>query len=892
MANTNKNILITPSTGLDALPSIKFTGFDNNPITLNVLDSGTLSFSGSSGQLFSITDDLTGTIFSVNDITGIPSIEVEDTGLIKLAEYDGNVLIGTAVDNGTDRLQVNGSTSITGELSISDTGTTAVEGTLTFKNNDNDYSSLELDTNGTGVRLTSHVTGNGYLVADGALEISAYKSGFDSTMWLANGSRMKLTNTAATETYLMVETDGNVGIGTATPISKLDVNSVTTTTPGSIEFNFVSSTNDGDATGMQYGMNLSHGGARYSPQTALFATIDSSRGQFSNDYKVIHANFTASGTNAGKGSDGILSEIDIPTYNYQRLHAAVRGSVFSGETSIAGLYGLASNTGNFGGHFTSHGTAHSIGVYADAYLDINPHVDAQAIPLLVASNGVEKMRVTTDGDILLSGTVDGVDISAFKTSFDNLSYDNYGSWTIHDGLDSGPISSNDTLNIVGSGATSATYNPTTKTLTITSTDANTTYTTSAIDSGANAIIRLTGSDASTDDLTLVAGANISITPVGDNITIESIDTNTTYTTSVIDSGTNAIIRLSGSDLSNEDLTLVAGTNISITPVGDNITIESIDTNYYPTAMAFNTLDGVITTTMSGTANLTANIDGRYALLAGSNTQDFNTNNLAVQGNLTVQGTVTTVNSTTVDVADKNITLGSIALPTDISADGGGITLLGDTNKTILWSNATDSWDFNQDIRTSGSLFVNGNEIYNDGFWVYASLTGAPSNGWYFGDKIVRTDGGLQVGAGGVDFMINSAKDVGIGNSTPTEKLDVAGNIKTSGAVILPNTSIADGTGTSSVITELSIGSFDGTVYNSGKFLIQVNDTITGGYQISELLVVHNGTVASCTEYGIAYTDELLAGFDVNYNLGTIEILATATSVNTMNYTISKNMIKG
>jgi len=108
MADSDKDILITPSTGLTTEPSIVFTGFDNNPITLDVLDAGTLSFSGSSGQLFSISDDLTGTIFSVNDISGIPSIEVIDDGTVLFAEFSGNVLIGTATDNATDKVQVNG----------------------------------------------------------------------------------------------------------------------------------------------------------------------------------------------------------------------------------------------------------------------------------------------------------------------------------------------------------------------------------------------------------------------------------------------------------------------------------------------------------------------------------------------------------------------------------------------------------------------------------------------------------------------------------------------------------------------------------------------------------------------------------------------------------------
>lgn len=122
MANTDKNIVITPNIGASADPKIVFSGADSSTaaqnITLQVYptNNGTLSFEGSAGQLFSITNSLTGTIYSVNDVSGIPSIEVLDTGLIKLAQYGGNVLLGSASDNATDKLQVTGSANITGAI--------------------------------------------------------------------------------------------------------------------------------------------------------------------------------------------------------------------------------------------------------------------------------------------------------------------------------------------------------------------------------------------------------------------------------------------------------------------------------------------------------------------------------------------------------------------------------------------------------------------------------------------------------------------------------------------------------------------------------------------------------------------------------------------------------
>ena len=98
-----QDILITPKSGE---PQILFRGSGTNdtPIELNVLSSyqsangsGTaLLFEGTEGQLFAITDNLSsGVIFSVAGAAGLPFIEADASGDVRLIEYGRYVGVGT-----------------------------------------------------------------------------------------------------------------------------------------------------------------------------------------------------------------------------------------------------------------------------------------------------------------------------------------------------------------------------------------------------------------------------------------------------------------------------------------------------------------------------------------------------------------------------------------------------------------------------------------------------------------------------------------------------------------------------------------------------------------------------------------------------------------------------
>jgi hypothetical protein len=90
---------------------------------------------------------------------------------------------------------------------------------------------------------------------------------------------------------------------------------------------------------------------------------------------------------------------------------------------------------------------------------------------------------------------------------------------------------------------------------------------------------------------------------------------------------------------------------------------------------------------------------------GAFTSLSTTGNAVIGGDLTVEGTTTTVDSTTVAVGDKNVELAKDAT-TAAEADGGGITLNG-ASATITYSSANDYWALNKGLNVSGNVSLSG-----------------------------------------------------------------------------------------------------------------------------------------------------------------------------------------
>jgi len=225
-------------------------------------------------------------------------------------------------------------------------------------------------------------------------------------------------------------------------------------------------------------------------------------------------------------------------------------------------------------------------------------------------------------------------------------------------------------------------------------------------------------------------------------------------------------------------------NVDGGDIRTNVTTFNLLNTTATTVNAF----GAATTIEIGSATGTTNIN----------------NNLVVEGNLTVNGTTTTMNSTTISVDDKNIELGSVASPTDVTADGGGITLKGTTDKTINWLNATDSWTSSENFELASAKAYRINNI---------SVLNSTTLGTEVVNSSLQQLGTINTGVWQASVINSTYGGTGVNNGGRT--ITVAGNFTTTGA----NTLTLNTTGATSITLPTS-----GTLAITGNPLSQFAST--------------------------------------------------------------------
>ena len=175
----------------------------------------------------------------------------------------------------------------------------------------------------------------------------------------------------------------------------------------------------------------------------------------------------------------------------------------------------------------------------------------------------------------------------------------------------------------------------------------------------------------------------------------------------------------GDSASNDNITFGGRITSDIIPDSDNT--YDLGSPSLRWAQVHGVTANIGNVTISG--NTIGNTDTNGILYIDPNPIDSDAGELVIRGNLTVQGTQTIVNSTSVSINDKNIVLADSAANAT-EADGAGLTVGGDiysgTKATITYDGATDRWDFNKDIDVAGSTLsaikvggTNLNELIDD-----------------------------------------------------------------------------------------------------------------------------------------------------------------------------------
>ena len=319
------------------------------------------------------------------------------------------------------------------------------------------------------------------------------------------------------------------------------------------------------------------------------------------------------------------------------------------------------------------------------------------------------------------------------------------------------------------------------------------------------------------------------------------------------------------------------------------------------------------------------------------------NNLTIAGNLTINGTTTTVNSTTVTIDDPIFTLGGDTAPASDDAKDRGIEFrwhngtaakvgffgfdrstgkmtfipdatstsevfsgsVGEIDATIAWSNVTGDTTVGSNLVTLTNpsaisfLRINAdNTVSTLDAATFRTAIGAQASGSYLtaeADTLAAVTGRGATTATAIaltNTTDSTSSTTGAliidGGVSIKKNLTVVGNIAETTAA---GTKIADSNAvqaTVATVTATSVDSWAVATYRSCKYVVQI--TQGTNYQVSEILVIHNGTTTTMTEFAVLETNGALAAFTSDVNAGNARLLVTMSAATSATVNITKTMM--
>ena len=356
-----------------------------------------------------------------------------------------------------------------------------------------------------------------------------------------------------------------------------------------------------------------------------------------------------------------------------------------------------------------------------------------------------------------------------------------------------------------------------------------------------------------EDVKITAGlaTDFAITNLVNSV---GIITNAYIDVGVVTSYVGTYSTISVVDIETLDAKQTSITGLAVTDiVGTAATITTFDTETADLNDVKITT-GIITS-LVGTYSTITDVNITNDLRVGGATSM--TGDVIITGNLTINGTETTINTATLTVDDKTIEIGKVATPTDTTADGGGIVLKGATDHSLLWDNARDSWKVSEDFSPNADgvkdlgqpdlewqdLYVDGTAHLDDADILDVKITAG-----------LATDFAITNLVNQVGIITNAYIDVGVVTSLvgtyatitvfDTETLD-AKNTNITGLAV------TDIVGTAATITTLDVQ--EGDIVNA-KITAGVVTSFVGTYATITTAYIQDLTADNLQFVGLAVTD--------------------------------------